>query len=106
MRRMIGKILNYYGIPAVVRGNRVKIFFQPSGSKSWQSMEPIVSPLGQIPGGQYLYIGPAEQRIEAGDEVSVGGGEYLVRRAEAYQDSSGPVYWWGLCVKKGGADTW
>lgn len=106
MRRMIGKILNCYGIPATVRGNPVRIFFQPSGSKSWQSMEPIVSPLGRIPGGQYLYIGPAEQEVGLDDVVRVGNEEYLIRRAEAYRDNGGPVYWWALCVKKGGADTW
>ena len=106
MRRMIDKILGYYGVPATVRGNSVKIFFQPSGSKSWQSMEPIVGPLGRLPGGQYLYIGPAQQEIGVDDKVCVGGSEYLVRRAEAYQDGSGPVYRWALCVKKGGAEEW
>ena len=64
MRRMIGKILRIYGVPAMVTHgevvSQVKVFFQPSASKSWDSMNPIVGPLGQLPGGQYLYIGPAE----------------------------------------------
>ncbi|MBQ9762295.1 MAG: hypothetical protein IJV82_04370 [Oscillospiraceae bacterium] len=106
MRRMIGKILNCYGIPATVAGKTVRIFFQPSLSKSWQSSEPIVGPLGQIPGGQYLYIGPAELEITAGAQVTVAGKSYIFRRCEAYRDGSGPVYWWGLCVGKGGEDTW
>lgn len=106
MRQMIGKILNCYGTPAVVGGKTVRIFFQPSKSKSWQSMEPVVGPLGQIPGGQYLYIGPAEQRIAEGQTVTVAGENYLFRRCEAYRDADGPVYWWGLCVRKGGEDTW
>lgn len=110
MRRMMGKILRTYGIPAVVvhqeEEKQVCIFFQPSRSRTWQSMEPVVSPLGQIPGGQYLYIGPADQEIAQEDEVRVAGEVYILRRAEAYRDRNGPVYWWGLCVQKGGEDTW
>jgi hypothetical protein len=110
MRRMIGKILRTYGIPATVihqKGSaQVKIFFQPSKSKSWESMNPIVGPLGQLPGGQYLYIGPAEQEISEGDQVEVAGSGYVFRRCEAYRDSDGPVYWWGLCVRRGGEDKW
>lgn len=107
---MIGKILHNYGIPAVVTHEgadvTVRIFFQPSASKSWDSMNPIVGPLGQLPGGQYLYIGPAEQPITQGDRVEVDGGGYILRRCEAYRDSNGPVYWWGLCVREGGEDKW
>ncbi len=110
MRKMMSKLLRKYGIWATVhhgyRDWRVKIFFQPSGSKSWQSMEPIVTPLGQLPGGQYLYIGPAELEISAGDPVTVGDETYFLRRAEVYRDDRGPVYRWGLCVRKGGEDTW
>lgn len=110
MRRMIDKILNCYGTPATVvhKGvsSKVRIFFQPSTSKSWDSMNPIVGPLGQLPGGQYLYIGPAEQEITEWDQVDVGGNSYILRRCEAYRDSSGPVYWWGLCARKGDEDEW
>ena len=110
MRRMISKILRYYGVPAVLvhEGERVelRIFFQPSMSKSWDSMDPIVGPLGQLPGGQYLYIGPAEQEISQGDEVTVGGNAYILRRVEKYLDRDGPVYRWALCVRKGGEDKW
>lgn len=110
MRRMISKILRCYGVPAVVTHGgtaaQVSIFFQPSKSKSWDSMNSIVGPLGQLPGGQYLYIGPAEQEISEGDQVEVDGNGYILRRCEAYRDSDGPVYWWGLCVRKGGEDKW
>ena len=110
MRRMISKILRYYGVPAVLEHEgesvELRIFFQPSMSKSWDSMDPIVGPLGQLPGGQYLYIGPAEQEISQGDQVSVGGNDYILRRVETYLDQSGPIYRWGLCVRQGGEDTW
>lgn len=110
MRDLIGRILRKYGVPAVLehggKSVELRIFFQPSMSKSWDSMNPIVTPLGQLPGGQYLYIGPAEQEIDQGDGVSVGGKEYILRRVETYLDQDGPIYRWGLCVRKGGEDDW
>lgn len=110
MKRMITKILKQYGVPAVLEhgGESVslRIFFQPSMSKSWDSMNPIVTPLGQLPGGQYLYIGPADQPIEQGDQVTVGGKHYIMRRAETYLDRNGPIYQWALCVRKGSEESW
>lgn len=110
MRELIGRILRKYGVPAVLEHGgesvELRIFFQPSMSKSWDSMNPIVTPLGQLPGGQYLYIGPAEQEIDQGDWVSVGGKEYILRRVETYLDQNGPIYRWALCVRKGGEDDW
>lgn len=110
MKKMISKILRYYGVPAKVRHHGTlydrHIFLQPNTARNWQSLEPVVGPLGRTPGGQYLYIGPPEQEIDRGDEILLGGRAYIVRRAEVYQDGNGPVYWWGLCGKKGGDDTW
>lgn len=110
MRRMMDKTLRRYGIAAQVchDGNveRVRIFFQASTSKSWQNMEPVMGPLGRVPGGQFLYIGPAGVEISREDTVTVGGKSYLLRRAEAVRDSSGVAFHWGLCVEKGGAEEW
>lgn len=107
---MMDKVLQRYGIQAQVehegRTEAVRIFFQPSTSKSWQNMEPVMGPLGKVPGGQYLYIGPAWLEIQPGDRVTVGERSYLLRRAEAVADGTGPVYRWGLCVRKGGDDVW
>ena len=110
MRRMMDKVLRRYGIEAQVERDdireAVRIFFQPSTSKSWQNMEPVMGPLGRVPGGQFLYIGPAGTEIRPGDRVTVAGKGYILRRAEAVLDKNGPVYRWGLCVEKGGEDTW
>ena len=110
MGGLISRILQKYGVPAVLEHGgesvELRIFFQPSMSKSWDSMDPIVTPLGQLPGGQYLYIGPAEQEIAQGDQVSVGGNDYILRRVEAYLGPDGPMYRWALCVRKGGEDKW
>ncbi len=110
MRRGISRLLKKYGTSAVVvRGStraKVRIFFQPSLTKSWQSLDPIATPLGMIPCGKYLYIGPAEHPVAESDQVYVNGLWYVMRRAEACRDKDGPLYWWGLCVRKGGEDTW
>ena len=110
MRRMIDRALKRYGVAAVLEheGKNIPLrtFFQPSMSKSWGSMNPIVTPLGQLPGGQYLYIGPAEQPISQGDVVQVSTGSYVIRRPETYLDRNGPVYQWALCVRKGSDQPW
>lgn len=110
MKQVISRILEKYGVSAVLEHGgeavQLRIFFQPSMSKSWDSMNPIVGPLGQLPGGQYLYIGPAEQEISQGDQVRVGDSDYIMRRTEVYLDRAGPVYRWALCVRKGGEDKW
>ena len=110
MKRMIDKILKQYGVAAVLEHEGkcicLRVFFQPSMSKSWDSMNPIVTPLGQLPGGQYLYIGPADQPVSQGDRVCVGNQDYMVRRAETYMDRKGPVYRWALCVRRGGDQQW
>lgn len=107
---MMDKAFLRYGIEALVAHGvteeKTRIFFQPSISKSWQNMEPEMGPLGKVPGGQFLYIGPAGVEVRAGDRVTVAGKGYIFRRAEAVLDASGPVYRWGLCVEKGGDDVW
>ena len=110
MVRMVGKILNTYGAAVTLRhggtGYAIRAFFQPVRSKSWQYLEGDYSPLGEIPRGQYVYIGPVEPAAEAGDTLTVDGKDYWLRRTELVRDSGGPVYCWGVCVEKGGEDTW
>lgn len=106
MRRFIDSLLDRFGVEAIVGDVHTRIFFQFSSSKSWDSMNPIITPVGQIPGGQYLYIGPADLEIHAGDQVEVDGISYIMRRCEAYRDREGIIYRWALCVLKGKEDTW
>ena len=110
MQRMVSKILNTYGMAVTLsRGGMeydIRVFFQPVRSKSWQYLEGNYSPLGEIPRGQYVYIGPVEPGAEAGDTVTVDGKAYWLRRTELIHDANGPVYCWGICVEKGGEDTW
>lgn len=110
MRRMVDKILSSYGSAVTLhRGDTVhsvRAFFQPVRSKSWQYLEGNYSPLGEVPRGQYVYIGPVEPAAEVGDTLTVAGRDYWLRRTELILDRNGPVYCWGMCVEKGGEDVW
>lgn len=84
----------------------VRAFFRPVQSKSWSYLEGEYSPLGEIPRGQYVYIGPVTPRADVGDEIRINFKYYWVRRSELINASSGPMYCWAMCVEKGGEDTW
>ena len=110
MRQMVSKILRTYGTAVTLTHGgteyALRAFFQPVRSKSWQYLEGDYSPLGEIPRGQYVYIGPVSPEAAAGDTLHVGQRSYWLRRAELIHDGNGPVYCWGLCVEKGGEDNW
>ena len=110
VRKMVEKILNTYGAAVTLLHSgteyEIRAFFQPVRSKSWSYLSGEYSPLGEVPRGQYVYIGPVEPRAEVGDTVAVGEKRYWLRRSELIQDANGPVYCWGMCVEKGGEDTW
>ena len=108
MQQMIGKILNTYGVSIKRTAENVTYrgFFQPVRSKSWQYLEGNYSPLGEVPRGQYVYIGPADKVVAFGDTLEVGGKDYMVRRVEPVYYGEDVTYYWGMCVEKGGEDTW
>lgn len=106
MERMVKRILARWGTElTLVRGDDafpVHGLLQHSRSKSLQNLRSTYSPLGQIPGGQYVYIGPARPEAAAGDTLICGDKAYVLRRAEPVRFRSRTVYCWGLCVEKGG----
>ena len=107
MQRKIGLILNTYGVSIARQGfGTYKGFFQPVRSKSWQYLEGNYSPLGEVPRGQYVYIGPADQALETGDTLTVSQKDYMVRRCEPVFYGEEIAYYWAMCVEKGGEDTW
>lgn len=108
MRRKIELILNTYGvsITRIEEGVTYRGFLQPVRSKSWQYLEGSFSPLGEVPRGQYVYIGPADQKISFGETLQVDGKDYMVRRVEPVYYGEEVAYYWGMCVEKGGEDTW
>ncbi len=110
MREIIEGIIESYGSAVTaIRGTAAssfRAFLQPVTSKSWQNMERVFGPLGEIPRGQYLYLGPAAQDISQADHLRCGGVDYLVRRAEPILVGDEALYLWGLCVRKGADDPW
>ena len=110
MRKMVNTILRQHGTSMLLtRGDaqlRVKGFFQPVRSKSWQSMVSQETPLGEVFRGQYIYIGPADVAVSEGDILTVGDKSYYLRRVELYRYGDQAVYTWGMCVEKGVNDTW
>jgi len=110
MQHKIRKILDTYGVEMVLKDEIISMtfhgFFQPVRSKSWQYMEGNYSPLGEVPRGQYVYIGPASLHLKAGNTLIVGGAEYMVRRLEPVYYGEEIAYYWGMCVEKGGEDNW
>ena len=105
MKQMLERIMNRYGTRIRwthgVESREIRAFFQPVTSRSWQKLKREVFPLGQIPTGMYVYIGPEGYGIQEGDFLTVGDREYVLRRAETICDQDGPVYRWGLCARKG-----
>ena len=110
MRRLMERILDRYGVVAKIQsgsgGMTLKVLFHSINSFSWQNMERMFSPLGEVPRGQYICVLPVKIQLEAGHSVLVNGREYLVRKVELMSLFSGPVYYWALCVEKGCEDTW
>ena len=110
MEKMVQKIMKQYGTAMTVtshgNGTAVRGFFQPVRSRNWQNMVSLDTPLGEIPRGQYIYIGPANVAAGDGDILTVAGKDYVFRRVEPYYYGDTVVYLWGLCMEKGVNDTW
>lgn len=83
------------------KGKQIRGFFQPVTSRSWQKLKREVFSMGYIPTEMYVYIGPESCAVQEGDFLTVGDREYVLRRTEVLYDRNGPLYRWGLCVRKG-----
>lgn len=109
MEELIGRIISKYGTPMEVQKDgkwaTFRAFLQPFTTKAKQNMLKEVSPLGEIPGGQYVFIGPVDAVAE-GDTLRLKGEKYLVRRLDKVYYTDQAVYCWGLCSRKGEEDTW
>lgn len=110
MKRCMEAILRNYGSRVEIWRNGemtpVRAFLQPVTSKSWQNMEHMFVSAGEIPRGQYLYIGPAEAPVSDCDYLRLGEKRYLVRRCDTMMLGDRELYLWGLCVEGGYDETW
>lgn len=110
MRRMVEKILRYYGREIRIQDGEksveVHAFLQPVTGRGQNMIQIGVSPLGADSLGQYVYIGPVMPEITVGNVLELDGKQYVVRRTERIDGTNDPVYQWGMCVEKGAEDTW
>ena len=102
----IEKVLKRYGSQLTVQkdGKHLEFrgFLQHFRSKSKGYAEYTFSPLGQIPGGQYVLLAPLQPELRVGDVLTQQKMQVEVRRLETVEYCGQPAYRWGLCVKKGG----
>lgn len=110
MQKALQKIFVYWGCELKLKNGTGETpfrgFLQHSQSKSWQNMQKEFSPLGEIPRGQYTLIAPPELAAQVGDTLARGKKRYVLQRVETMMYENEPLYIWGLCVEKGGEDSW
>lgn len=110
MERFINKVLAAYGAAAEIQRGlnsiQVRAFLQPVRSRSLRQTQLNWTDLGGVPGGQYLYLGPASVALAVDDRIVVGGSTYIVRSTEQMYVKDLPVYTWALCTKRGGTVSW
>lgn len=107
MKQMLQAILAEYGstvyvVPQTGTAVTVKAFLQPVTTRSWQNMQRVVRSLGEIPTGQFLYIGPTEQALTDTDVLESGGRRFRICRAETICLGEEELYVWALAMETGG----
>ena len=110
MLRAIQKMIRRYGCAMVLCNSKgehpIRAFLQETRSKSLDSIRRETAPLGEIPKGTYVYIGPADPAAQPGDTLQFQGKTYEFRRAELICARDSELYCWGLCVRKGSEGIW
>lgn len=110
MQKIVDRILTQYGsfmrLGSGSQARPVYALFRSVHSAALRNLESAASALGEVPQGLYTYIGPASGNAVEGELLVVGDKEYRFRKTETVCYCNQPVYQWGLCVEKGGEDTW
>ncbi len=105
MKEVIARLIDAYGNDLTVTADGVetqtRAFLQLVTSKSWQNMERMIPSVGEVPRGQYLYLGSPDIPLKAYDSIVMDGRSFLVRRADAILHQSERIFIWGLCVEGG-----
>lgn len=110
MRQMLEKILGCYGRVLEIRSAdqvyEVRAFLQPVTGRGENMIRIDNSPIGREEEGQYVYIGPVDPAAREGDLILDEDSVYVLRRCETVDALGGSAYRWGMCIRKGGEDTW
>lgn len=112
MKELIARLIRDYGAATTLVFNgtntyrHTRAFLRLVTSKSWQNMERMIPDCGEIPRGQFLYIGPPELMLNGGDFVVYDTRTFIVRRADAIVFRNDRLFVWGLCVETGEDAGW
>lgn len=110
MHGVMEKLLRRYGgvITLERAGSRQEFFglLRHTVGYSWDSLDKAATPLGQTFGAKYTLIAPAQPKLQEGDVLTLDGCSYYLRRLETEKYGSEAICQWGMCVRKGGEDTW
>ena len=106
IKKDIDKLIGRYGrtvtlyFPGKSGLNRTyKAFLQPLRYKNKIYLEGILSEIGFVDEGHYLYIGPAEHslmNLPGKTEIRVGGDRYFVKRADQVYAGEQAIYTWAV----------
>lgn len=110
MRQMIERILRKYGTPLLLRridgDTTIYGLMQHTASLGWKNMQPVYSPLGEVPRGQYLLMLPVEPTLEKGDVFKKDDRWFIVRRVEKMWHGDEAIYCWCLSEEGGNTGIW
>lgn len=108
MKRTLDALLKHYGNRTTLifsdRETTLRAFLRPVTTKSLQSLRHEMDELGQIPGGQYLFLGPPDCGLAGAEMVVCGGVRYLPRRVETLLLGDEPCCVWGYLTRGGDED--
>jgi hypothetical protein len=100
-RRGMHMLWHHKGSCYAIRG-----YFQSVTSTANQYLKRVVTELGEVDPGTYVYYGSSARTVETGDLLEVSGRKYRVCRAEDVFDRKGPAYRWALCRAAAEEDAW
>lgn len=105
MKGTVEALLRRWGRPvtaALATGTvTVRAILEPTLSESWKSARRLIRDPGELPTGQFLYLGPADTDVRAASYLEAAGRKYRVCRAEPVYLGTEALYFWGLAVPLG-----
>lgn len=108
MKKLLCRLIARFGseVTAVFGSEQrlVRCVFEPTTSRSWQNMRRQIRDLGQLPQGQFEYIGTED--LGAADYLLRGTQVYLLRRCEPVYLQNECICYWGLAVPVGEESQW
>lgn len=106
MENTVAKLMASYGnTMTLIHGGEeisVKCFLQDTRSKGESYAQREYSPLGEVPRGMYLYLGPPDQPVTVGDSLIWRKRRFEFRRVQPMTVKDSVCYYWGQCLEMGG----